>query len=88
MAGACEFQAVTIPSANEHPYDARSYALGEMDGFLGGTGFLSSWLGDDNDSDPQRQGVHWVAIAGPAIAFMISRGFWAGAGVRVARALR
>jgi hypothetical protein len=55
---------------------------------MGGTGFLSSWLGDDNDSDPQRQGINWGAIAGLAIAFMISGGFWAAVGVLVARALK
>jgi hypothetical protein len=59
-----------------------------LDGSMGGTGFLSSWLGDDNDSDPQRQGVNWGAVAGLAIAFMISGGFWAGVGVLVARALK
>ena len=55
---------------------------------MGETGFLNSWLGDDNDSDPQRQGVNWGAIAGLAIAFMISGGFWAGVGVLVARVLK
>jgi len=55
---------------------------------MGGTGFLSSWLGDDNDPDQQRQRVNWGAIAGLAIAFMISGGFWAGVGVLVARTLK
>ena len=59
-----------------------------LDGSMGGSGFLSSWLGDDNDSDPQQPGVNWGAIAGLTIAFMISGGFWAGVGVLVARALR
>lgn len=59
-----------------------------LDGSMGGTGFLSSWLGDDNDSDQQRQGVNWGAIVGLAVAFMISGGFWAGMGVLVARALK
>ena len=58
------------------------------DGSMGGAGFLSSWLGDDNDSAQQRQGVNWGAIAGLAIAFMISGGFWAGVGVLVARVLK
>jgi hypothetical protein len=53
-----------------------------------GTGFLSSWLGDDNDSDPQQQGVDWAAITGLANAFILSGGFRAGVGVLVAPALR
>ena len=59
-----------------------------LDGSMGGTGFLSSWLGDDNDSDPQQRGVNWGAIAGLAVALMISAGFWAGVRVMVARAFR
>ena len=59
-----------------------------MDECMGGTGFLSSWLGDDNDSDQQREGVNWGAIAGLAVSFVISGGFWAGVGILVARALR
>ena len=31
-----------------------------LDGSMGGTGFLSSWLGDDTDSDQQGQGVNWA----------------------------
>lgn len=59
-----------------------------MDESMGGTGFLSSWLGDDNDSDQQCEGVNWGAIAGLAISFVIGGGFWAGVGVLVARALK
>ena len=59
-----------------------------LDGSMGGTGFLSSWLGDDNDSDQQRRRINWGAIAGLAVSFAISGGFWAGVGVLVARALK
>lgn len=59
-----------------------------MDECMGGTRFLSSWLGDDNDSDQHREGVNWGAIAGLAISFVIGGGFWAGIGVLVARALK
>ena len=59
-----------------------------MDECMGGTRFLSSWLGDHNDSDEQREGINWGAIAGLTISFAISGGFWAGVGVLVARALK
>jgi len=59
-----------------------------MDKCMAGTRFLSSWLGDDNDPGQQRDGVNWGAIAGLAISFVISGGFWAGVGVLVARALK
>ena len=59
-----------------------------LDGSMGETGFLSSWLGDDSDPDQQCQRVNWGAIVGLAIAFVISGGFWAGVGVLLVRALK
>lgn len=52
---------------------------------LGGSRFLSSWLGDDNDSDQRRRRINWGAIAGLALSFAISGGFWAGVGLLIAR---
>lgn len=54
----------------------------------GGNGFLNAWLADSNDSDQLQRSVNWGAIAGVAISFVISGGFWAGVGVLVARALK
>ncbi len=56
-----------------------------LDSSLGGSGFLGSWLGDDNDSDQRRQRINWGAIAGLALSFAISGGFWAGVGLLIAR---
>lgn len=55
---------------------------------LGGSRFLSSWLGDDNDSDQRRQRINWGAIAGLALSFAISGGFWAGVGLLIARTVK
>jgi len=52
---------------------------------LGGSRFLSSWLGDDNDSDHRSRRINWGAIAGLALSFAISGGFWAGVGLLIAR---
>ena len=52
---------------------------------LGGSRFLSSWLGDDNDSDHRCRRINWGAIAGLALSFAISGGFWAGVGLLIAR---
>jgi len=52
---------------------------------LGGSRFLSSWLGDDNDSDHRSGRINWGAIAGLALSFAISGGFWAGVGLLIAR---
>jgi hypothetical protein len=57
-----------------------------MDGCLSGSGFLSSWLEDDDLEEPRRQ-INWGAIAGLAISLAISGGFWAGVGVLAARLL-
>ena len=51
----------------------------------GGSGLFSSWLGDDNDSEQPRRHVNWGAIAGLALSFAISGGFWAGVGLLIAR---
>ena len=59
-----------------------------LDGCMGGNEFLSSWLGENNDSDEPRQRLNWGALAGLGVSFVISGGFWAGVGVLVARALR
>lgn len=59
-----------------------------LDSGLGGSGFLSSWLGDDNDSDQRRRRINWGAIAGLALSFVISGGFWAGVGLLVARTVK
>lgn len=56
-----------------------------LDSGLGGNKFLSSWLGDDNDPDERRRRVNWGAIAGLALSFAISGGFWAGVGLLIAR---
>ena len=60
-----------------------------LDGNMGANGFLSSWLdGDgDNDREKPRRRINWGAIAGLAVSFVISGGFWTGIGVLVARAL-
>ena len=59
-----------------------------LDSGLGRNGFLGSWLGDDNDSDQPRRRMNWGAIAGLALSFAISGGFWAGVGVVVSRVLK
>lgn len=59
-----------------------------MDGNLGASRFLNSWLGDDNEPEKPRRRVNWGVIAGLAISFLISGGFWAGVGVLVSRAVR
>jgi hypothetical protein len=56
-----------------------------LDSGLGGSGFLSSWLGDENDSEQRRRRINWGAIAGLALSFAISSGFWAGVGLLIAR---
>lgn len=60
----------------------------DLDRCIGGNQFLNSWLGDDDDPYQVRQRLNWGALAGMAISFVISGGFWAGVGVLVARALR
>jgi hypothetical protein len=59
-----------------------------LDSGLGGSGFFSSWLGDDNDSEELRRRINWGAIAGLALSFAISSGFWAGVGLLVARTVK
>ena len=59
----------------------------DLDGCMRANGFLSSWLGDDNDSGEPRR-LNWGAFAGLAISFVISGGFWAGVGVLIARAVK
>ena len=59
-----------------------------LDSGLGGSGFLSLWLGDDNDLDQPRRRINWGAIAGLALSFVISGGFWAGVGLLVARTVK
>lgn len=54
----------------------------------GGNRFLNAWLDDSNDSDQLQRSVNWGAIAGLAISFVISGGFWAGVGVLLARGLK
>jgi hypothetical protein len=56
-----------------------------LDSGLGGSGFLSAWLDDDNDSDQRRRRINWGAIAGLALSFAIGGGFWAGVGLLIAR---
>jgi hypothetical protein len=56
-----------------------------LDANIGGSGFLGAWLGDENGSDQPSQRLNWGAIAGLAISFVISGGFWAGVGVLIAR---
>jgi hypothetical protein len=60
----------------------------ELDGCMGANQFLSSWLGDNHDSDQPRRRLNWGALAGMAISFVISGGFWAGVGLTIARSLR
>ena len=60
----------------------------DLDGTLGPNDFLSSWLGDNVDSDTPPQHLNWGALAGLAIAFVISGGFWAGVGLLIARAVK
>ena len=59
-----------------------------LDSGLGRSGFLSSWLGDDNDSDQRPRRINWGAIAGVALSFAISGGFWAGVGLLIARSVK
>jgi hypothetical protein len=60
----------------------------DLDGPTGANRFLSSWLGDDNDSDEPKGRLNWGALAGLAISFVIGGGFWAGVGVLIARAVK
>ena len=59
-----------------------------LDSGLGGSGFLSSWLGGNNDSDQPRRRINWGALAGLALSFLITGGFWTGVGALVERTLR
>lgn len=59
-----------------------------LDSSLGESGFLSSWLGDDNDPDQRRRHINWGVIAGLAVSFAISSGFWAGVGFMIARTVK
>ena len=59
-----------------------------LDGCMGANGFLGSWLDDEHDPDQGQRHLNWGAIAGLAISFVISGGFWAVVGVLVARALK
>jgi hypothetical protein len=60
----------------------------ELDGCMAGNEFLRSWLGDNNDSGERWQRLNWGALAGLAVSFVISGGFWTGVGLLLARALR
>jgi hypothetical protein len=60
----------------------------DLDSSMGTNRFLSSWLGDNNDSDEPKRRLNWGALAGLAISFVISGGFWAGVGVLIARAVK
>lgn len=60
----------------------------ELDECMGANRFLSSWLGDNDNHDPSRRRLNWGAIAGVAISFVISSGFWAGVGILIARAVK
>jgi hypothetical protein len=61
-----------------------------LDGGLGDSGFLSSWLEDDNQSDPtnERRHINWGAISGLALSLAISASFWAGVGVLISRMVK
>jgi hypothetical protein len=59
-----------------------------LDSGLGRSGFLSSWLGDDNGLDERRRPINWGAIAGLALSFAVSGGFWAGVGLLIARTVK
>ena len=56
-----------------------------LDSGLGGSRFLSSWLGDDNDPDQPGMRINWGAVAGLTLSFAISGGFWAGVGLLIVR---
>jgi hypothetical protein len=60
----------------------------DLDGNTRENGFLNSWLCIHDDSDGSRRRFNWGALAGLAIAFVISGGFWAGVGVLIARAVK
>ena len=49
-----------------------------LDANIGGSGFSGAWLGDENASDQPSRRINWGAIAGLAISFVISGGFWEG----------
>ncbi len=59
-----------------------------LDGCLGGSGFLSSWLDDDHDPSKPRRFINWGAIAGLGLSLAISGAFWAGVGVLIAHFVR
>ncbi|HVN19671.1 MAG TPA: hypothetical protein VMU05_12880 [Dongiaceae bacterium] len=60
-----------------------------MDGCLGGSGFLSSWVEqDDMDLAAPTYEIKWSAVAGLAFSLVISGAFWAGVGVLVSHLLR
>ena len=60
----------------------------ELDGNMGGSGFLGGWLGDDNDSAQASPSFNWGALAGLALSFVIGGGFWAGVGLLIVRVVR
>ena len=60
----------------------------ELDGNMGGSGFLGGWLGDNNDPDQPSRSFNWGALAGLALSFVIGGGFWAGVGLLIARMAR
>jgi len=59
-----------------------------LDGCLGGNGFLSSWLDDDNAFGQPRRCINWGAIAGMTLSLVISGGFWAGLGLLISRIVK
>ena len=59
-----------------------------LDGCLGGSGFLSSWLDDDDDGSKPRRFINWGAISGLGLSLVISGAFWAGVGVLIAHYVR
>jgi hypothetical protein len=59
-----------------------------LDSGLAGSGFLGSWLDDDNDPDRPNRRINWGAFGGLALSLMISGGFLTGVGILVERTLR
>ncbi len=81
------FKLQQVPQASTRSIPVR-VRWTNLDGNMGENGFLNSWLGNHDNSDGSRGRFNWGALAGLAIAFVISGGFWAGVSLLIARAVK
>ena len=59
-----------------------------LDGSLRTSGFLSSWLEDDDFDLADARQVNWGALGGLALSLALSGAFWAGVGILVSHLVR